>query len=509
VTPALDLGALAPMIAVGCGVLLLPLVHVLLERTPALLGRPLTREARGTYLAVLTAFFLAAGLILTLASFGERREFDPASPLLSLDPVTAFLNTSVLIAALLTVLGSSKFLADVRANHGEYYTLILSSVTGMLFMTGAADLLLLFLSLELMSIPVYALVALRRDSMHAGEGALKYFLIGSFASALLLYGSALLYGATGSLDLREIGARFDPSQPLPLLGAGLLLVGLAFKIASVPFHQWVPDTYQGAPSTVTGFMATAVKVTAFGALARVLALALEPVEQTLYPVLWVLAAASMTVGNLMALLQDNVKRLLAYSSIAHAGYILVGVLVGGAEGLAAVLFYLLVYVFMTLGAFAVVAILARDGDERDRVDDLAGLIHSQPLAAITLALCAFSLLGLPGTAGFIGKLRLFGSAVERGLATGDTGLVVLVVVAVLNTAVSAVYYLRLPAVMFMSARAPGSPAASAPGSLERVVLWVCAAAILALGIVPHDLFIGGWPEVDVLALAELAAAALN
>jgi NADH-quinone oxidoreductase subunit N len=217
----------------------------------------------------------------------------------------------------------------------------------------------------------------------------------------------------------------------------------------------------------------------------------------------------MTVGNLMALLQDNVKRLLAYSSIAHAGYILVGVLVGGAEGLAAVLFYLLVYVFMTLGAFAVVAILARDGDERDRVDDLAGLIHSQPLAAITLALCAFSLLGLPGTAGFIGKLRLFGSAVERGLATGDTGLVVLVVVAVLNTAVSAVYYLRLPAVMFMSARAPGSPAASAPGSLERVVLWVCAAAILALGIVPHDLFIGGWPEVDVLALAELAAAALN
>jgi NADH:ubiquinone oxidoreductase subunit 2 (subunit N) len=344
------------MIAVGCGVLLLPLVHVLLERTPALLGRPLTREARGTYLAVLTAFFLTAGLILTLASFGERREFDPASPLLSLDPVTAFLNTSVLIAALLTVLGSSKFLADVRSNHGEYYTLILSSVTGMLFMTAATNLLLLFLSLELMSIPVYALVALRRDSMHAGEGALKYFLIGSFASA--------------------------------------------------------------------------------------------------------------------------------------------------------VLFYLLVYVFMTLGGFAVVATLARDGDERDRVDDLAGLIHSQPLAAITLALCAFSLLGLPGTAGFIGKLRLFGSAVERGLATGDTALVVLVVVAVLNTAVSAVYYLRLPAVMFMSARAAGSPEPSAPGSLERIVLWVCAAAILALGILPHDLFVGG-PPIDALALAELAAAALN
>ena len=506
-TPALDLGALAPMIAVGLGVLLLPLVHVLLERAPALLGRPLTPEARGTYLAALSALFLAAGLVLTLASFGQLRVFNPAKPLVSLDPVTAFLNTSILIAALLTVLASSKFLADVRANHGEYYTLILSSVVGMLFMTAATDLLVLFLSLELMSIPIYALVAMRRDSLHAGEAALKYFLIGSFASALLLYGCALLYGATGSLQLREIGARFDPSQPLPLLGAGLVLIGLAFKIATVPFHQWVPDTYQGAPSTVTGFMATAVKVTAFGALARVLGLALVPVADTLYPVLWVLAAASMTVGNLMALLQSNVKRLLAYSSIAHAGYIMVGVLVGGSAGMAAVLFYLLVYVFMTLGAFAVVGVLARDGDERDRVDDLAGLIHSQPLAAITLSLCAFSLLGLPGTAGFIGKLRLFGAAVERGLATGDSTLVVLVVVAVVNTAISAVYYLRLPAVMFMSPRAQGSPEPSTPGSLERIVLWICAAAILALGILPHDLFGNG--SLDVLRVTELAASALN
>jgi NADH-quinone oxidoreductase subunit N len=508
VTPSLDLGALGPMIAVACGVLLLPLVHVLLERTPAMLGRPLTPEARGTYLAALSALFLSAGLLLTLASFGERRVFDPASPLVELDPVTAFLNTSVLIAALLTVLASSRFLADVQANHGEYYTLLLSSVVGMMFMTAATDLIVLFLSLELMSIPIYALVALRRDSAQAAEAALKYFLIGSFASALLLYGSALLYGATGSFDLREIGARFDPAQPLPLLGAGLVLIGLAFKIATVPFHQWVPDAYQGAPTTVTGFMATAVKVTAFGALARVLALALGPVAATLYPVLWVLAVASMTVGNLMALLQSNVKRLLAYSSIAHAGYILVGFLAGGSEGLAAVLFYLLVYTFMTLGAFAVVSVLARDGEERDRVEDLAGLIHSQPLAAITLALCSFSLLGLPGTAGFIGKLRLFGTAVERGLANGDTSLVVLVVIAVVNTAISAVYYLRLPAVMFMSNRAAGSTEPSAPGSLERVVLWVCAAAIVALGILPHDLFLGG-PHVDVLGLAGLAASALD
>jgi NADH-quinone oxidoreductase subunit N len=508
VTPQLDLGALAPMIAVASGVLILPLAHVLLERTRSLLGRPLSREARGTYLAAASALFLAAGFVLTLASFDQLRVFDPAKPLVALDSVTAFLNASVLIAALLTVLSSSKFLADVRANHGEYYTLILSSVVGMMFMTAATDLLLLFLSLELMSIPVYALVALRRDSLHAGEAALKYFLIGSFASGLLLYGSALLYGTTGSLDLREIGARFDPSQAVSLVGAGLVLIGLAFKVATVPFHQWVPDTYQGAPTSVSGFMATAVKVTAFGALARVLGLALPPIADLLYPVLWVLAAASMTVGNLMALLQDNAKRLLAYSSIAHAGYVLVGILVGGPEGLAAVLFYLLVYVFMTLGAFAVVGVLARDGDERDRVDDLAGLIASQPLAAVTLSLCALSLLGIPGTAGFIGKLRLFGAAVERGLATGDSSLVVLVVIAVLNTALSAVYYLRLPAVMFMSERRPGSPEPNAPGSLERLVLWACLIAVLGLGLLPHGLPWGG-PQIDVLLLAERAASALN
>jgi NADH-quinone oxidoreductase subunit N len=359
-----------------------------------------------------------------------------------------------------------------------------------------------------MSIPVYALVALRRDSMHAGEAALKYFLIGSFASGLLLYGSALLYGTTGSLDLREIGARFDPTDPIALAGAALALIGLAFKIAAVPFHQWVPDTYQGAPSPVSGFMATAVKVTAFGALARLMTLALAPIQDALYPVLWVLAAASMTVGNGMALLQNNAKRMLAYSSVAHAGYALVGVLVGGPEGLSAVLFYLLAYVFMTLGAFAVIGVLARDGDERDRVDDLAGLVFSQPLAAVTLALCALSLLGIPGTAGFIGKLRLFGAAVERGLATGETSLVVLVVIAVLNTAVSAVYYLRLPAVMFMQARNAGSPEPSAPGSLERVVLVACCIAILVLGLVPHG-FPGQQGGVDVLRLAELAAAAFN
>jgi NADH-quinone oxidoreductase subunit N len=506
-TPALDLGALAPMIAVATGVLLLPLVHVLLERTPSLLGRPLGREARGTYLAALAAAFLLAGLVLTLASFDQLRVFDPASPLVSLDSVTAFLNAAVLIAALLTVLSSTQFLGDVRAHHGEYYTLVLSSVVGMMFMTAATDLLVLFLALELMSIPVYALVALRRDSMHSGEAALKYFLIGSFASALLLYGSALLYGTTGSLDLREIGARFDPGQPISLAGAALVLIGLAFKIASAPFHQWVPDTYQGAPSSVSAFMATAVKVTAFGALARVLALALPPISDALYPVLWVLAAASMTVGNLMAILQNNSKRLLAYSSIAHAGYVLVGILVGGPQGLAAVLFYLLAYVFMTFGAFAVVGVLARDGDERDRVDDLAGLARSQPLAAITLSLCAFSLLGIPGTAGFIGKLRLFGAAVERGLATGETSLVVLVVIAVLNTAVSAVYYLRLPAVMFMAPRPAGSAEPSAPGSLERVVLIVCCLAVLGLGLLPHGA--PGSGTLDVLRLADLAAAALN
>jgi NADH-quinone oxidoreductase subunit N len=331
--------------------------------------------------------------------------------------------------------------------------------------------------------------------------------MGSFASAVFVYGASLVYGTTGELDLREIGAALDPENPVALLGAGLLVSALGFKIASAPFHQWAPDVYQGAPTTVTGFMAAAAKITAFAALIRVSVLMLQPALDLFYPIIWVLAFLSMSVGNLMALMQRNLKRLLAFSGVAHAGYLLVGILVGGPDGLAAVLFYLLAYVFMTVGAFTVIATLAREGQERDTLDDLVGLVHTQPFIAISMTVCAFSLLGLPGTAGFIAKFQVFAAAISRALTTGDGWLVTLVVIALLNTCISIVYYLRIPSLMFMQ-RPLADSDPGPPGTLERAVLLTCALACVILGLAPHDALPGLY-QLDLLRLAELAAASLN
>jgi len=513
VIPQIDAWAVAPMMPVGLGVLLLPLCDVLLVRRGSLLGQPLSAARRSTYLAALSVLFLGASLLLTANAFSQPiRTFNPENPMVRMDGVALFLCASILIAAILTVLGSTKYLEHVRSNWGEFYTLVLSSVTGMMFLAAASDLLMLFLALELMSIPVYALAGFHRASLRSNESAVKYFLIGSFASGLLLYGSALLYGATGSLVLSEIATSFDPESALDLLGAGLVLIGLAFKISSVPFHQWAPDVYEGAPTPISGFMATAVKVAAFGVLVRVVSVGLQPAADSLGPLLWLLAVLTMTVGNVMALIQRNTKRMLAYSSIAHAGYILIGVLVGGEAGTRAVLFYLLSYTFMTIGAFTVVAVLARDGREYDAIDDLSGLGQTRPYLAVVMAICMFSLLGMPATAGFVGKFLLFSAAVQQGLALGNTSLVWLVVIAVLNSALSLGYYLRVPAIMFFH-QPREDVVASAPGSFERIVLFTCAAAILLLGLMPQDALpvivsLLHMPDVNVLQLAGDAAASL-
>ncbi len=501
--PPIDLGPVWPMATVAAGVLLLPLAEVLLQRRKSVLGTTLTRERRSNYLAALSTLVLVAAFVITLNSATESAGvFNPNHPMISMDRMSQFLNATVLLAAILTVLVSMRYLADVEANYGEYYALVLAAVVGMMFLSAATDLLMLFLALELMSIPVYALAGIRRTSLRSNEAALKYFLIGSFASGILLYGCALLYGATGSLSLVAIGAAFDPESPLDLLGAGLVMIGLGFKIASVPFHQWAPDTYEGAPTTVSGFMATAVKVAAFGALLRVVWIALMPAADLLYWVLWLLAALSMTVGNVMALIQPNMKRMLAYSSIAHAGYILVGVLVGGESGISAVLFYLVVYTFMTIGAFTVVASLAREGEERDRIEDLAGLVQSRPFLAWVMAICMFSLAGIPFTAGFMGKFQIFLAAIQQG----DTWLYVLAIVGVLNSAISLGYYLRVPVVMFMQ-QAQKDEEPDRPGTLETFVLGVCAAATLLLGVVPHNVLLIG-DAVNLLELVRIAAGSL-
>jgi NADH-quinone oxidoreductase subunit N len=285
-----------------------------------------------------------------------------------------------------------------------------------------------------------------------------------------------------------------------------LLVGLAFKIAAVPFHQWAPDVYEGAPTTVTAFMATAVKVAGFGVLLRVLVTGLYPTSELLYGALWVMAVLTMTVGNIMAIVQSNAKRMLAYSSVAHAGYALVGVTVATQVGYSAVLFYLLVYTFTTIAAFTVIAVLAQGGRERERINDLAGLGVRRPFIAAVMAIAMFSLAGIPGTAGFMGKFYVFRAAVERGTSLGDPSLIWLAILGVLNSALSLVYYLRIPMVMYMQ-EPSGAETHDTPGSFEALVLVACAMAILAFGIWPEnlDLILG---RVDLLRWATVASASL-
>jgi len=302
---------------------------------------------------------------------------------------------------------------------------------------------------------------------------------------------ALLYGATGATSFEALRAGFDVASPLALVGVGLLLVGFAFKISSVPFHQWTPDVYEGAPSAVTAFMSVAVKTTAVAALLRVVGLALGPLDETLVDVLWVLAALTMIVGNLMAVIQDNVKRLLAYSSIGHAGYLLVGIVAGTLEGYSAVVFYLIAYTFMNLGAFAVVVALAHQGHDCERVESFSGLAKRRPALAALMTLFMVALAGIPPTVGFFAKFSIFMAAVRAGQ-------VPLAIIGVLMSVVSVYYYLRLPVLMYMRDPAEEPPRREL-ASGEALVLVVCAFAVLFLGIFPNDgsLWPSG-PEISVV-----------
>jgi NADH-quinone oxidoreductase subunit N len=316
----------------------------------------------------------------------------------------------------------------------------------MIVMAGSNDLITIFVGLELMSLALYVLVGFRRTRLESTEASLKYFLLGAFSTGFLLYGIALLYGATGTTNLVTMGA-FLADTPLarnPLLIAGglLVLVGFAFKIAAVPFHMWTPDAYEGAPTTVTGYMSVGAKAAAFAALIRFGLTAMSGMQMDWRPVLSVIAIATMTVGNVAALMQDNLKRMLAYSSIAHAGYVLVAVIAGGAAGASAALFYLTTYSLMNLGAFGLLSVLGRDREERVYIADLRGLGFRQPIVGLTMAAFMLSLGGIPPFAGFVGKVYVFGAAM-------DAGLIPLVIVGVLNSVVSVFYYLRVTVAMYM------------------------------------------------------------
>jgi NADH-quinone oxidoreductase subunit N len=491
--PEIHLSVLAPLLVVAVAAMLVLMLEVFLSRARSFLGRPMTESLVGVVTGGVSCFALFVALLVAGLYFagGGSRLFDPAHPLFQLDPYSALVTAMLALAAMLSCALAIAYLDTLRINHGEFYALLLLSVAGMMFMVGAVDLIAVFLGLETMSIPLYVLAGFDRRKLHSNESALKYFLIGSFASAVLVYGMALLYGATGSTSFEGIRAGFDAQSPLALIGLGLVIVGFGFKISSVPFHQWTPDVYEGAPAVVTAFMSVTVKTAAVAALLRLVAMALGPVEALLQDVLWWLAAATVVVGNAMAVIQSNVKRLLAYSSVAHAGYILIGFVAGGPEGYSAVLFYLIVYTLMNLGAFGVVVALAQQGQDCEKLESLAGLARSRPALAALMTLFLVSLTGIPGTAGFIGKFVVFMAAVRAGE-------IPLMILGVLMSVVSVYYYLRIPVLMYM--REPtGEGVRMDLSSGEAVVLAFCAIFVLYLGFFPNDVYVplvGNLPILD-------------
>jgi NADH-quinone oxidoreductase subunit N len=381
---------------------------------------------------------------------------------------------------ILTMIYSSQVVGRDGLPVGEYYTLTLFGLAGMMLMATASDLLVMFLALEVLSLSVYVLTGFRRDTEASSEGAFKYFLLGGFSSAFFLYGIAFTYGITGSTRLSKIGvtlaAESMHQSPLALAAAGMLLVGLAFKVSAVPFHMWTPDAYQGAPTIVTGFMSTGVKAAAFAAFARVFLSAFEPLRAAWVPALWLIAVATMVVGTFVGVAQNNLKRMLAYSSIAHAGYILVGVVAANDVGKAALLFYLAVYAVTNLGAFATIALMGSREEPADDIRDFAGLATERPAVGGLMTVFLLSLGGVPPTAGFVGKWYVFSAAVRSGYYG-------LAVIGVLTSVVSIFFYLRVAVMMYMAEPAAGR-LRPAPSRLGLAALAVSAAAIFYLGVFP-------------------------
>jgi NADH-quinone oxidoreductase subunit N len=490
--PDLNLSVLLPIVLVAIGSMAILMGEVLLTRANTVLGREVTESFIGTVLAATAIFFFALTLWASGEAFsaGSVQVFNPDNPMYQLDPFSSLVTAVLVLSALLSCGLSIAYLSELRINHGEYYALIMLSASGMMLMVAAVDLIAVFLGLELMSIPIYVLAGFDRNKLRSNESALKYFLIGSFASAILLYGMALLYGVSGGTSFEAIRAGFDVENPIALTGLGLVVVGFAFKISMVPFHQWTPDVYEGAPSAVTAYMSVTVKVAAFATLIRLLAMAFGPLEASLESIFWALSALTIVVGNVMAIIQENVKRMLAYSSIAHAGYLMIGLVTGTIEGYSAMIFYLIAYTFMNLGAFGVVVALANRGNDCERIASFAGLARTRPGLAAVMALFMLSLAGIPGTAGFLGKFKVFMAAV-------NSGDIWLLIIGVLMSVVSVYYYLRIPVLMYM--REPeGESHRTEISSGEGAVLVICALAVLALGLVPNRVPTLLFGNLDVL-----------
>jgi NADH-quinone oxidoreductase subunit N len=442
----------------------------------------------------LAALISTAGVVGWL--WGSHAHAAGIATMIAVDDFRFVTDWVFLGTAALTVLLSFAYLEREQLLAPEYYVLLLFATVGMMLLGGGEDLMVIFLGLELMSVCVYVLAGINRRSPSGAEAALKYFLLGAFASAFLLYGMALTYGATGTTNLTLIGAQVRTlglgHSTMLLLGAGLLLIGFGFKVAAVPFHMWAPDVYDGSPTPVAAYMAVAVKAAAFASLFRVLTEAFAGVAGW-HPIVWWLAAITMAVGNLTALAQRNVKRMLAYSSVAHAGYLLVAASAGSSVGSAAFIFYLMAYGLMTLAAFAILAAKGRNGERDVRIDDLAGLGARRPGLAFALAVCMLSLLGFPGTAGFIGKWYILIAAIDAG-----QGL--LAALLVIASVISAGYYLPVVMAMYMKGEASEQSHVDVRlGGLAGAVVAAAVAGLLVLGVQPSRL----------LALAQTSGASVR
>jgi NADH-quinone oxidoreductase subunit N len=460
----------------------IPLLPVLGVTTTAIvvLLADLFREERDLeVLAWLSILGLASTTLVSALLWGHS-----ASTLggaFAVDNYAVFFDLLFCVTTALSVLMAVDYLGTTSVQGGEYFSLVLFATAGMMTMAGATDLIVIFLGLEVMSIAVYVLAGAWREQIRSNEAALKYFLLGAFATGFLLFGIALVYGVAGSTRLDAIAAHIaregDQGRPMLLLGIGMLLVGFGFKVAAVPFHAWTPDVYEGAPTSVTALMAVGVKGAAFAAFARVFLETIAPTSGEWGAALWWLAALTMTLGNLLAISQTNIKRMLAYSSIAHAGYLLVAMVAGGELGGPALLFYLLAYAAMNLGAFGVVIALGREGEANEEIERYAGLGFRQPLLAMAMAAFMLSLAGVPPLVGFAGKFYVFRAAVE-------SGYIGLAVIGVLNSVVSAYYYLWVIVMMYMREGAVELlPLSTRP--YLAVTIGISAFATLALGVLPN------------------------
>ncbi len=401
--------------------------------------------------------------------------------MLMVDGFATFFRVLVLIVGILTILPSYRFLRRQRAETGEYHALLLFSIAGQSIMAAANDLIIVFIGLEISSIASYVLAGYLRDDKRANEAALKYFLLGSFATAFFLYGVALVYGSTGTINLTSVRTVvLGPNAPDAVflgLAAALMFVGIGFKVSASPFQMWAPDVYQGAPTPVAAFLSAGPKAAAFAVFLRIFMTVFEPIGSGWGPMVWISALLSMTIGNFAALQQTNIKRMLAYSSIAHAGYVLVALAAQSEIGTAAAMFYLAAYAFMNIGAFAVVSYLSGTGDRYVNIEDFAGLGQKQPMTAAMLAIFLLSLIGVPLTGGFFGKFYIFKAALE-------SHLVWLTVLGLLNSAVAAFYYLRILVMMYMREPSEATLESERLTPSLRLALILPAIGTLFLGIFP-------------------------